>query len=133
MSSKGLNIYIVDDDHDFRASLNFMLATAGRTSRAFASGREFLDCLDELKPGCALVDIRMPDMDGMQLLAQLERRRFTWPVVMMTGHGEVSLAVQAMKLGAIDFLEKPFEEELLLSCLDKAATLLDGEDEGQAA
>ena len=118
------NIYIVDDDRDVRASLSFMLATAGRTCRTFSGAEEYLDALDTLEPGCTLVDIRMPVMDGMQLLTELARRECKWPVVMMTGHGEISLAAQAMRLGAIDFLEKPFEEELLLACLDKAADLL---------
>ena len=125
LGDDGFNIYIVDDDRDVRASLSFMLATAGRNCRTFSGAREFLDALDDLAPGCALVDIRMPEIDGMQLLAELARRECKWPVVMMTGHGEISLAVQAMRLGAIDFLEKPFEEELLLACLAKAGSLLD--------
>ena len=124
VSDGAFNIYIVDDDRDVRASLSFMLATAGRTCRTFSGAQEYLDALDTLEPGCALIDIRMPVMDGMQLLTELARRECKWPVVMMTGHGEISLAAQAMRLGAIDFLEKPFEEELLLACLDKAADLL---------
>lgn len=123
--SKEFQIYIIDDDKDVRASISFMLETAGRPNRVFPGGREFLDSLETLEPGCILIDVRMPDIDGLQVLAQMERRRVRWPVVVMTGHGEIWVAVQAMKLGAIDFLEKPFEEELLLTCLDRAATLLE--------
>lgn len=125
MGSNQFQIYIVDDDEDVRASISFMLATAGRPSQVFPGGREFLDSLDDLEPGCILIDIRMPGVDGLQVLAQMERRKIHWPAVVMTGHGEVWVAVQAMKLGAIDFLEKPFEEELLIGCLDRAAKLLE--------
>ena len=113
-------VYIVDDDHDVRASLGFMLRTLGAQSRAFENGSEFIAQLDELEPGCILLDIRMPGLDGIEVLKELERREIEWPAVIMTGHGEVALAVQSMKLGAFDFLEKPFDEELLMTSLDRA-------------
>ncbi|HWH21811.1 MAG TPA: response regulator [Allosphingosinicella sp.] len=113
-------VYIVDDDRDVRASLGFMLSTAGLPTRAFAGGVEFLDALGELEPGCILLDVRMPQLDGLEVLQELTRRGIDWPVVMMTGHGEVSLAVQTMKLGAVDFIEKPFEEERLHTSLGRA-------------
>lgn len=118
-------VYIVDDDRDVRSSISFMLSTGGMQTRAFGSGLDFIDSLDHLEPGCVLLDIRMPDMDGVEVLAELRKRSIEWPVVMMTGHGEVALAVQTMKLGAIDFLEKPFQEENLRASLARAFTLIE--------
>ena len=125
------NVYIVDDDREVRRSLSFMLGTADLLSRPFASGVDFLDGLMDLKPGCVLLDIRMPQVDGFQVMAELSDKKIEWPVIVMTGHGEVSVAVRAMKLGAVDFLEKPFEEQILLSCLERAFTLL--KDRGETA
>ncbi|MBA3677502.1 MAG: response regulator [Sphingosinicella sp.] len=120
-------IYIVDDDRDVRSSISFMLGTSGTRSRPFASGGDFIDSLDHLEPGCILLDVRMPDIDGIEVLGELARRDISWPVIIMTGHGEVALAVETMKLGAIDFLEKPFEEDLLHASLQRAAALLETE------
>jgi two-component system response regulator FixJ len=125
------NVYVVDDDRDVRRSLSFMLGTAELASRPFASGTDFLESLDDLKPGCILLDIRMPQVDGFHVMAELARRHIEWPVIVMTGHGEVSVAVRAMKLGAVDFIEKPFEEAVLLSSLDRAFVLL--KDRGETA
>jgi two-component system, LuxR family, response regulator FixJ len=125
------NVYVVDDDRDVRRSLSFMLGTAELTSRPFASGTDFLENLDDLKPGCILLDIRMPQVDGFHVMAELLRKHVEWPVIVMTGHGEVSVAVRAMKLGAVDFIEKPFEEAVLLSSLDRAFVLL--KDRGETA
>ena len=117
-------VYVVDDDRDVRRSISFMLSTAGLQSRPFASGTDFLDSLPELQPGSLLLDIRMPEMDGFQLMDELARKGCGWPVVIMTGFGEVPLAVRAMKLGAVDFIEKPFEEESLLTALHSAQAVL---------
>lgn len=125
------NVYVVDDDREVRRSLSFMLGTAQLNSRPFASGIDFLEALDDLKPGCILLDIRMPEVDGFHVMGELARKRNEWPVIVMTGHGEVSVAVRAMKLGAVDFIEKPFEEALLLSSLERAFTLL--KDRGETA
>lgn len=125
------NVYVVDDDREVRRSLSFMLGTADLSSRPFGSGIDFLEALDDLKPGCILLDIRMPEVDGFHVMAELARKRVEWPVVVMTGHGEVSVAVRAMKLGAVDFIEKPFEEAILLGSLDRAFTLL--KDRGETA
>mgnify|MGYP003630098438 CR=1 FL=1 len=122
---------MVDDDRDVRRSISFMLGTAELGSRPFASGADFLESLDELEPGCVLLDIRMPEIDGFEVMAELARRGIDWPVIVMTGHGEVSIAVRAMKLGAVDFIEKPFDEGLLLSSLDRAFGLL--KDRGEKA
>ncbi len=108
-----------------------MLGTAGIEAQPFTDGEDFLNGLEGLKPGCILLDVRMPKMDGFQVMAELESRRVDWPIVVMTGHGEVPVAVRAMKLGAVDFIEKPFGEELLLTSLDRAFTLL--QDRGATA
>jgi two-component system response regulator FixJ len=117
-------VHVVDDDRDVRRSLSFMLGAGEFKSRPFASGPDLLDSLAELQPGCVLLDIRMPEMDGFQVMEALAQRGLDWPVVVMTGHGEVSVAVRAMKMGAVDFLEKPFDEALLLASLDRAFMLL---------
>ncbi|MFN3944967.1 MAG: response regulator transcription factor [Allosphingosinicella sp.] len=119
----------MDDDREVRRSISFMLGAAELTSHPFASGADFLENLETLQPGCVLLDIRMPQIDGFQVMAELRSRGNDWPVVVMTGHGEVSIAVRAMKLGAIDFLEKPFSEEALLGCFENAFTLLAERDE----
>jgi len=114
----------VDDDRDVRRSISFMLSVADVQSRPFASGPDLFDSLTELQPGVVLLDIRMPEMDGFQVMSELQTRGVEWPVVVMTGHGEVSVAVQAMKAGAVDFLEKPFGEDVLLASLERAFGLL---------
>lgn len=101
-----------------------MLGTSDIQSRPFASGADFLQSLEELEPGCVLLDWRMPGLDGFEVMTALAERGTDWPVVVMTGHGEVPVAVRAMKLGAIDFIEKPFGETLLLDVLDRAFDLL---------
>ena len=117
-------VHVVDDDRDVRRSLSFMLGAGEFQSRPFASGQDLLENLSALQPGCVLLDIRMPEMDGFQVMEALATRGVGWPVVVMTGHGEVSVAVRAMKMGAVDFLEKPFDEALLLASLERAFVLL---------
>lgn len=118
-------VYVVDDDRDVRRSLSFMLGASDIRSYPFGSGADFLDSLADLEPGCVLLDLRMPDLDGFDVMTALRRREVDWPVVVMTGHGEVPVAVRAMKLGAVDFIEKPFSESDLLSCFKHAFSLLD--------
>ncbi len=101
-----------------------MLTAAKLQPRPFASGPDFLDSLSELQPGVILLDLHMPEMDGFRLLAELASKRVEWPVLVMTGHGDISTAVRAMKLGAVDFLAKPFPEEALLAALEVSFTLL---------
>ena len=115
---------MVDDDQDVRASIGFMLGTADVETGAFADGPALLAALADAAPGCILLDVRMPGMDGFQVMAELEARGIDWPVVVMTGHGEVAVAVRAMKMGAVDFIEKPFGEDLLLASIDRAFMLL---------
>ena len=122
----------MDDDRDVRRSLSFMLGACDMRSHPFGSGEDFLDAVPALQPGCVLLDLRMPQVDGFQVMDELVRRGVDWPVIVMTGHGEVPLAVRAMKLGAVDFIEKPFSEEALLACFGQAFALLDErQSEGQ--
>ena len=113
-------VYVVDDDRDVRRSLSFMLGAAEIRSHPYGSGSDFLEALPNLEPGCILLDLRMPQMDGFHVMAELAERNVDWPVIVMTGHGEVPTAVRAMKLGAVDFIEKPFSEQALLGCFAQA-------------
>ncbi|MBV9884625.1 MAG: response regulator transcription factor [Sphingomonadaceae bacterium] len=118
------SVYVIDDDRDVRRSLSFMLGAAEIRSHPFGSGEDFLEALPDLEPGCVLLDLRMPQMDGFQVMEALAERRVDWPVIVMTGHGEVPIAVRAMKMGAVDFIEKPFSEQALLNCFAQAFALL---------
>ena len=96
-----------------------MLKTSGYQVKSFASGVELLKEVKELQPGCILLDVRMPEMDGLQVQQALRERGAGYPVIVMTGHGDVGVAVQAMKAGAVDFIEKPFEKAVLLSAIEE--------------
>jgi len=121
MSDEALRlVHLVDDDDAIRRSVGFMLKTSGFNVRAYESGTEFLKSASSLEAGCILLDIRMPGMDGLEVHEALKDKGVTLPVIIMTGHGDVTLAVQAMKAGAIDFIEKPFEKAVLLSAIDQA-------------
>ena len=113
-------VYIVDDDDAVRESLAFLCATAGLKARTFASPSAFLNTAAELQEGCIITDVRMPEMDGLTLVRLLHERGITLPMVVMTGHGDVPMAVAAMKAGAIDFLEKPFDDEVFLVTVREA-------------
>jgi two-component system, LuxR family, response regulator FixJ len=118
--SQRRNVYVIDDDPAMRDSLEFLLGSAGFGVRLFDSAQVFLDELATLGPGCVITDVRMPGMDGMQLLRQLKAGGGRFPVIVMTGHGDVPLAVEAMKLGALDFLEKPFDDDRLIGMIETA-------------
>lgn len=118
-------VYIVDDDNEVRASTLFFLRSLGMSPQAFEDGAGLLAQLADLRPGCVLLDIRMPGIDGFQVIEALAGRHAQLPIVVVTGHGDVVTAVRAMKLGACDFVEKPFEEELLLSILERVFASLD--------
>jgi|APAra7269096870_1048528.scaffolds.fasta_scaffold06764_2 two-component system response regulator FixJ len=118
-------VYIVDDEEPVRDSLSILLETHGFQVHCFSSGREFLAAVKSGAPGCVLCDLQMPEIDGLRLLAEMAAAGFRLPVVVMTGFGQVATAVQAMKSGALDFLEKPLSEEQLLSCLERAKASLD--------
>jgi two-component system response regulator FixJ len=112
-------VHLVDDDEAIRRSAGFMLKTSGFHVRTYESGVELLKTASNLEPGCILLDIRMPGMDGLEVQTALRDKGVGLPVVIMTGHGDVGLAVQAMKAGAVDFIEKPFEKAVLLSAIEQ--------------
>lgn len=113
-------VHLIDDDEDVRRALSFLLGTAGLAVRGYDSADRFVEVYDGSQTGCILSDVRMPGMDGLELIRQLKARDSKLPVVIMTGHADVSLAVQAMKAGAVDFIEKPFPDEMLLDALEGA-------------
>jgi two-component system response regulator FixJ len=113
-------VHIIDDDLDVRQSLAFLLGTAGMAVRVHESAVSFLDNLGTIQDGCIVTDVRMPGIDGMELLRRLKTANVRLPVIVMTGHGDISLAVQAMKAGAVDFIEKPFDDEVLIAGIKAA-------------
>lgn len=113
-------VHIVDDEEAIRRSASFMLRTSGFAVQVWESGINLLKDIRHIEPGSILLDIRMPQMDGLAVQQALAERGVTLPVVVMTGHGDISIAVRAMKAGAIDFIEKPFDKATLLGALDVA-------------
>lgn len=111
-------VHLVDDDDAVRRSVGFMLKTSGYRVKSYASGTELLNEAKALDPGCILLDIRMGGMDGLEVQQALQEKGVSLPVIIMTGHGDVPLSVRAMKAGAIDFIEKPFEKAVLLSAIE---------------
>lgn len=128
MSDRRL-VHIVDDEDAIRRSASFMLRTAGFDTRTYQSGVEFLKEVKHVDPGCVLLDVRMPGMDGLEVQRELNDRGVALPVIVLTGHGDISIAVQAMKAGAIDFLEKPFEKSQLMVALDAGFARLERREE----
>lgn len=115
-------VHIVDDDEPVRRSLAFLLASAGFAVRTHASAMDFLAIAPDVRDGCLLTDVRMPVMDGLELLKRLQEIGVTLPTVVVTGHADIPLAVEAMRNGALDFLEKPYSDEALLGSIERAAT-----------
>ena len=115
-----LIVYVIDDDDAVRHSLEFLLKTAGIEVRGFESAKAFLEMLPRIKTGCIITDVRMPEITGIDLLRRVKESGLDIPVIVITGHGEISLAVEAMKIGAVDFLEKPFDDDLLLASVRSA-------------
>ncbi len=113
-------IYVIDDDDAVRQSLEFLLKTAGMAVRGFEHAKAFLDVLPQVGHGCVITDVRMPGISGIDLLRQLKEISPALPVIVITGHGDISLAVEAMKIGAIDFLEKPFDDDQLIAAVRAA-------------
>lgn len=134
MASENI-VHIIDDDADARDSLAFLLSTADVEVHAYESAVAFLEALPDVTGGCVITDVRMPQMDGMELLRRLNASGASLPVIVMTGHGDVPLAVEAMKLGAVDFLEKPFDDEALLASVRMALSRnrMDSEQESRKA
>jgi|SRR5579862_9294573 len=113
-------VYVIDDDAAMRDSLNFLLGAAGFDVTMFDTATKFLNVLPRLDFGCVVSDVRMPGIDGIELLKRMKALTSRFPIVIITGHGDVPLAVEAMKLGAVDFLEKPFEDDRLIAMIDTA-------------
>jgi FixJ family two-component response regulator len=118
--SQTSTVFVVDDDQKFRESLHWIVESVGLHVESYADAQTFLVDRDADRPGCLLLDVRMPGMDGLALQAELMRRSDSVPIIFVTGYGEVSTAVRALKNGAFDFLEKPFSEQVLLECIRRA-------------
>lgn len=113
-------VHLIDDDEAVRVSLAFVLEMNDLPAKTYGSALEFLDVADDLRTGCVVTDVRMPEMSGLDLVRRLKERGNPLPVIVITGHGDVPLAVEAMRAGVIDFIEKPFEEDLLLGSIRRA-------------
>lgn len=128
------HVYIVDDDEAVRDSLSALLEARNYFVHSFGSAQEFLDAAPTVPPGCLIADIRMPEIDGLELQRHLNDRSLQFPMIVITGHGDVPLAVRAMKAGALDFIEKPFATQVILDSIDAAlARLSAGADQDPAA
>jgi len=130
MQDPATTIYVVDDDEGVRNSVRFLLKSVGLTARTFASAREFLDGYQPRQPGCVVLDVRMPGMSGLELQEQLNLRGAVIPVIFITGHGDIPMAVDAMQHGAFDFLQKPFRDQDLIDRIQRA---LDRDAKNRAA
>ena len=123
-------VYVIDDDESARSSLEFLLDVAGVRVRSFASGDEFLDSSPPLKLACIITDVRMPGMGGVDLTRRVKQKDPSVPVIAITGHADVPMAIEAMKAGASDLIEKPFEDETIISAIRRA---MSEKAEGDAA
>ena len=112
-------VFIVDDDEAVRESLVFLLKSVSRKAESFASAQQFLDQYSPTRPGCLLLDIRMPGMSGLDLQEKLNEMHCILPIIFITGHGDVPVAVKAIQAGAADFIQKPFEDSELLSRIEE--------------
>lgn len=124
-------VFIVDDDEDVRDALSMLMRAAGLHAETFASAREFMQRLNPRDFGCLILDIRMPGMTGLELQSELHKRRIRLPIIFLTGHGDVPLAVRAMKAGAVDFIQKPLDEHRLVMAVMNA--LRTNADQGKEA
>jgi two-component system, LuxR family, response regulator FixJ len=122
MEEAKARVYIIDDDDAVRDSLSVQLESTGYDVASFSSAVGFLEIAHSLQPGCVISDVQMPDMDGMELQQRLSDMKLDFPVVIVTGHADVALAVRAMKAGAVDFIEKPFDEDAILNSVQHAQT-----------
>ena len=119
MSISNATVFIIDDDADFRESVQWLLESTQYNIESYASAQAFLDHYDQ-RPGCMLLDVRMPEINGLALQQIMQEKDIRLPVIILTGHGDVPMAVAAMKNGALDFLEKPFDDDVLLKLVDRA-------------
>ena len=133
MPSDAAVVHVVDDDEAMRQSLAFLLRTANMQTQTYESAIAFLDALPQAKAGCVITDVRMPGMSGIDLLRRLRENKVGMPVIVITGHGDVPLAVEAMKGGAVEFLEKPFDDNLLLAAVRSALNAQATDQQREAA
>ena len=129
---KQSTVFVVDDDEAMRESLTWLIESVGLNVETFSSADEFLKYYYPGRPGCLLLDVRMPGMSGLELQAHLQSQQVTIPVIIITGHGDVPMAVRAMKSGVIDFIEKPFNDEQLLESIRNALSIDDTQRDEQA-
>jgi two-component system, LuxR family, response regulator FixJ len=113
-------IFVVDDDSAVRDALKLLLRSVGQAVETFGSGQEFLEAYSEDRPGCLVLDIRMPGMSGLELQQKLNERHSILPIIFITGHGDVPMAVEAMQAGAVDFIQKPFRDQDLIDRINQA-------------
>jgi two-component system, LuxR family, response regulator FixJ len=132
MPADNPNVHVIDDDEAARHSLEFLLRAHDFQVVAYESGTAFLQVASALKSGCVITDVRMPEISGMDLLRRLKELKVPLPVIVITGHGDVPLAVEAMKFGASDFLEKPFDDDNLLAAVRSALSQQKGDSQQQA-
>src|SRR6202043_1785419 len=126
-------VYVIDDAEAMRDSLNFLLSSANFNVTLYQSAQNFIDSVSSLDFGCVVSDVRMPGLDGIELLTRLKAVRCRFPVIIMTGPGDVALAVEAMKLGAVDFLEKPLEDGRLIGMIETAIKQAEPDARSEAA
>jgi two-component system response regulator FixJ len=132
MPSDVFVVHVIDDDEAMRQSLAFLFRAARIQAETYESATAFLNVLPQIKPGCVVTDVRMPGLSGIDLLRRLRELNIALPVIVITGHGDVPLAVEAMKFGAVDFLEKPFDDEILLGAVRSALNTRASDQERQA-
>jgi two-component system, LuxR family, response regulator FixJ len=132
MPSEKARVHVIDDDDALRESLAFLLGTADIEVESYASAAAFLEAIPRTSLRCVITDVRMPGLSGIDLLRRLKELKIEVPVIVITGHGDVPLAVEAMKVGAVDFLEKPFDDEVLLASVRSALKRQDGETKRHA-
>jgi two-component system, LuxR family, response regulator FixJ len=125
-------VHLIDDDEAVRKALSFLLEMADIPARTYGSAREFLETAGSLEAGCIVTDIRMPEMSGLELVRRLKAQGVLLPIIVITGHGDVPLAVEAMRAGVVDFIEKPFDDETLLNSIRAALDAQTRTDQHQA-
>ncbi len=120
MNNPDIVVHIVDDEEAVRNALAFLLGTSGFAARIHVSATAFLEVAPGIRNGCLITDLRMPDLDGVELLRRLKESNAMLPAIVISGHGDVQMAVEAMKNGALDFIEKPFSDDVLIAAIERA-------------
>ncbi len=123
MCAEAATVFVVDDDQAVRDSLQWLIQSVGLRVETFSDALTFLDQADPSRPGCVVLDVRLPGISGLEVQEQLAERGLDWPIIVITGHGDVPMAVRAMKSGALDFIEKPFSDQVLLDQVQRAIEL----------